>query len=423
MKNIVVSFFVVLILVVVGSYFYQANKAKPIDEVTTKEPVTMKEESILLYPESGDVSFKVTPDADFQVATTSPTSIPNKTIVHTGVGKASILLPDNSILSLDNNTEVTVNYGDQGTSIYQSLGSTYHRVQALLTGKTYQVQTAGTLAAVRGTKFAVTYDAKVKKTKVAVTEHAVEVSTIPKATGTGAVPKPEVMTLEEGKMVSVVDEIKTTTTGTPVSQMVVTDTEKDKEMNAFINEEMKVDEKMDSLMKTTPNQGDLRNEIKRSMFNDEGDVPKTIDVTIPVKETTVESPKTEVRTTTETPKTTTVTPVRTTTQPSPKTEATVTNTTVVKMDEETFFNQFEPMFIRYFYVDDTPDSACDQKVTPEQRVSTVATFAKNNGYPFTTTSLLSFAQAIDAYCKNKDDSTKERLQSRFNDEYPFNEAI
>ena len=37
------------------------------------------------------------------------------------------------------------------------------------------------------------------------------------------------------------------------------------------------------------------------------------------------------------------------------------------------------------------------------------------------TLIQALAEAIDTYCGNKDKVTKERLQSRFDDEYPFTE--
>lgn len=88
------------------------------------------------------------------------------------------------------------------------------------------------------------------------------------------------------------------------------------------------------------------------------------------------------------------------------------------MDEEKFFTQFEPLFIKYFYIDDI-DTACLVRVSPNERVKIVTDFAVSRGYPFTKVTLPSFAQAINEYCVNKDASVKIKLQARFDDEYPF----
>jgi len=422
MNKILVSLIVLFVLIVAGSYFYQASKAVPIVAETSikKDTPPAPETSILLYPESGDVTFKPTPNDEFRTATASPTVIPNKSIVRTNIGKASILLPDNSSISLDNNTEITVNYGEKDISIYQTLGTTYHRVQALLTGNTYQVQTAGTLAAVRGTKFAVKYDVKTKKTKLAVTENKVEVSTIPKGVGTSTAPAPVVAMIEEGKMVSVPDDMSIVSGSKGTMQIVPT--QSDTEMKGYIEIEKKRDVLMDAMKKETPNMEEFRIEMKRVLGDVEGTQPKTIlEIRKTESEEVIEKPVSEVKPTIK--RENTVAREEAPPQRIAPAIVPVTNNVVVnKMDEEKFFNEFEPLFIRHFYLDET-DSACNEKVTPEIRVSIVTSFATKAGYPFTKTTLLSYAKAIDAYCSRKDDETKAKLQSRFDAEYPFGDEI
>lgn len=413
MKKIILSLVVLLVLVVAASYMYQSSKKEVVSD-GTDIPSVVIEDTILLYPESGDVTFKPTPNDDFRKVTDSPTVIPNQAIVHTGIGKASVLLPDNSSISLDNNTEITVNYSEKSTSIYQTLGTTYHRVQKLLSGKTYQVQTAGTLAAVRGTKFAVKFDDKTKKTKIAVTESKVQVTAIPKITGSTTT-KTESMLVEAGTMVSV-DMVEKPKEG--VSAMHMTDTTNDSEMRNYIEEQKNVDVHLDNLKKEYNDPVEFRKEMKRVMFSDVVDTSSKETSNVEVKKET-----TEVKSTTEATKpteTTTVKPKGDIIKPTGITDTPEATVPVVvkKIDEEQFFNGFEPLFIKYFYLDET-DSTCNLKVTPAERVTQVKSFAEKSGYPFTKTTLSSFAQAIDTYCSRKDEITKVKLQNRFDEEYPY----
>lgn len=400
---------------------------KSINNNPKLEPITetsnQVEQTILLYPESGDVSFKATPNEEWKSVTVSPTVIPNQAIVKTEIGKASVLLPDNSTISLDNNTEITVNYSKESISIYQTIGTTYHRVEALLSGSTYQVQTAGTLAAVRGTKFVVKYDAKTKKTKVAVTENKVQVSTITKPIGTST-PVEESILVEQGKTASV-----ETREGIPREKhkpILVIDTDKDIEMKSIINKNKQLDIKINGIKKESSNKEEYRKEVKRIMFDDKDDgstkeiekmneekLEKTTDNATPVKET-------EQATTIRSDDTNTGSVIQKTTTGTITQPAIVAPTIVIKVSEEEFFNAFEPLFIKYFYLDEV-DTPCDVKVTPEERVRTVVAYGESKGYPFTSTTLLSFAQEIDKYCIRKDASVKTKLQSRFDNEYPFNQ--
>ena len=251
------------VLLFVGIFYFKYSQS------SQKElEVSKISSNILLYTESGEVTFKTLGSNTFQVASSSPTIIPNQTIVHTKIGKASVLLPDNSTISLDVNTEITVNYSTTKTSIYQTLGTTYHRVQALITGDTYQVQTPGTLAAVRGTQFAVKYDTKTKKTKIAVTENSVQVSTIPlgsEITGT-TTPPVETITLSEGKTV-IVDKVeKVPEKGE--SAMQILDTTKDDDMRVWVEKNKKEDIQLENIKQSTKDSDTLRSEIKRVIYDD-----------------------------------------------------------------------------------------------------------------------------------------------------------
>ncbi len=407
MKKIVPIIIVVIVLLLTSVWYYSTNTTTK-NEAPTEDVSVQMEQSILLYPLSGEVSFKATPDAEFQKVTESPTIIPNQAIVRTDIGKASVLLPDNSSISLENNTEITVNYAEKNTSIYQSFGTTYHRVEKLITGSSYQVQTAGTLAAVRGTKFAVRYDLKTKKTKIAVTESKVQVSTIPKEVG-GVKPQEESVLVEAGKTISVAMSggagagASSATSPSQQKSMQVVDTVSDADMRTFVEEQKKTDIELEKVKKEHQDKEDFRKEMKRKLFDDKEEKKDAIkqDEKPIVEEKKVEIPKEEV-------------------QPKEVVKPVIEEREIVvtKMGEEEFFSAFEPLFIKYFYLDET-DSACSVRVTPEERVRIVTAFAMKSGYSFTKTSLPSFAQAIDAYCAKKDTNTKTGLRGRFDDEYPF----
>lgn len=419
MKKIVP--FVILLVVLVSALVWYYQSKSPSQKVAIKSITSTQEESILLYPLSGVVLFKTTTDGTFQTATASPTIIPNQSIVHTDIGKASVLLPDNSSISLDNNTEIVVNYSKTKTSIYQNFGATYHRIEKLLSGSSYQVQTAGTLASVRGTKFAVKYDIKSKKTKIAVTENKVEVATLPKTTDT--TPKaPEVVMLEVGKTVTVETDVKISKE-TP-SALQVVDTVKDNEMSGYVEEQKKVDIQLETIKKSSTNEEDFRKEMKRELFNDvETSLPQTTqENTVETIDTTKNANEESIIKKKETkPQEDVVKPKEDVTKPKeestkPKIEEPAA---VVKMDEEQFFTTFEDLFMKYFYIEDTDNVICSVNVKPEERVRIVTSFAESKGYPFTSPTLLSFAQAINDYCITKDTAKKAKLQARFDDEYPF----
>ncbi|MDQ5962566.1 MAG: hypothetical protein QG653_373 [Patescibacteria group bacterium] len=131
---------------------------------------------IYLYVESGSVMMKETKESEYKTVLEKKSLLENGSYVKTGKGLAHVVFPNNAVTSLGENAEMQILYEDKNISILQLVGDTYHRVQELSQGKNYEVRTPGTLAAVRGTKFAVSYNATTKKAKVAVTENKVLVS-------------------------------------------------------------------------------------------------------------------------------------------------------------------------------------------------------------------------------------------------------
>ncbi len=164
------------VVILGGGYYFSSSKKTSTTPISQAENVN-ESTPIRLIKESGLVTWKKTNDANYTRVEQDEVMIPNDVSVKTGLGRGYVILPDNSSISLNQNTEIIVSYTPEKISIMQLLGSTYHRVMTLASGKSYEVRTPGTLAAVRGTKFAVAYDDMKKKTQVSVTEHVVAVTT------------------------------------------------------------------------------------------------------------------------------------------------------------------------------------------------------------------------------------------------------
>lgn len=415
MKKFILIGAVAFLAVILAAYFFRIQ-ATP----ATQEVANSNYYPIVIYVEKGELSYKLPTQNNFVIASSTSIKVPNMTIVQTGTNaRGTVLLPDNSMITLLADTQVTVNYSDTRVSIFQAFGTTYHRVEKLVTGGSYQVQTPETLAAVRGTKFAVLYDLKTKKTKVSVTESQVEVSkTFSGASATSTSEEKESQMIKEGQTAVVEAHVE----GAPEQKkfIAIIKTETDEEMQKMVSEEKKKDAVLEDIKKRGTDKENIREEVKKVLFNDKEEdqnsqqpsQEKTTGLETKEQATTQESAKKE-----EVPK-----EVNKEESIAIKKEVTTSSSPVVgikKLTEEAFFTQFETMFIDYFYLDDK-EIACSTGLSPEEKVRKVTSFANNNGYPFTkSTKLLSFASAIDAYCLKKDSSLKASLQVRFDEEYPF----
>jgi len=114
---------------------------------------------ISLIKEEGKVYLKETESADYKEVSLDEQTIKSGSFIKTDTESfARVFLPDNSLISIDQSSEIQVSYSDNKASIDQLIGKTWHRVQTVTNGGEYKVQTANTIAAVRGTIFAVGYD-------------------------------------------------------------------------------------------------------------------------------------------------------------------------------------------------------------------------------------------------------------------------
>jgi hypothetical protein len=129
-----------------------------------------------LYREEGEVSYKSNLESSYQALSDEEIQLADKSFIKTGVGAlAHVIFEDNSMISLDENTEIQVLYDNTSRNIAQNSGNTWHRIQKLTDNSAYQVETSNTLATVRGTIFGVKVE-NPAQTSLYVLESKVEVS-------------------------------------------------------------------------------------------------------------------------------------------------------------------------------------------------------------------------------------------------------
>lgn len=392
MKQVLLfGFGLLLLAVVIGLYMRPDAPAEP--QVLSGGGTTSM---FMLYRTSGEVLYKKEGDNNFSSITADEIRLPNKTSVKTANGKAYVLFEDASMITLKENTEVIVSIDDGNISIKQMFGKTYHRVQTLLTGKSYEVRTPTTLAAVRGTKFAVSYDEVKKETKVAVTESKVAVKDVEDMNSTSTIPLEEFTMVEEGDTATINSAENSGPKDRPVT---LTKTENEGEMKKMIEDEIIMDEVFDS-KESIPSVEEFKRKLEEVMKEEEKQETEETVLRKEVEEIKKEEDKKPAA-------------------EAIKEEVRESATVVKKLDEEAFFNKFEPLFVRLFYIDDQMEP-CAFKGQPEDRVREIATLAKESGYPLTSTiSLTAFARDIAEFCSTKEESMKTRLQTRFDSEYPY----
>ncbi len=362
--------------------------------------------SFTLYRLSGEVFYKKEGDNNFSTVKEEKIKIPNKTTVKTVNGKAYVLFEDTSVITLKENTEIIVKVEDKNVSVMQMFGKTYHRVETLLTGKTYEVRTPTTLAAVRGTKFAVSYDVAKKETKIAVTESKVAVKDVEDMMSTSTISLEEFTLVEEGNTATINSVENSRSKDRPVTLSKI---ENEDEMKKMVDEEVRLDEVFETLKSSDQELFKERLEeamIREMATREEGKNEKRKDEikrnAIPVTEDVIKKD--------------TVSPAE---QGKLKEDTSKDEVVVKKIDEETFFNNFEPLFVRLFYMDEQM-SPCTFKGSPEDRVKQISSLAKESGYPLvSTTNLISFAKDIALYCSTKREDMRDVLQKRFDAEYPY----
>lgn len=111
----------------------------------TDEFTLYKEKGVVYYKESGSEYKKLEQDT---------IKLKEGSFVKTEDGYAHVLFSDNSMVSIDKNSEIEfAKIQKNEKDLTQIVGNTYHRIQKLIGNKTYRVKSLTTIAAIRGTKF------------------------------------------------------------------------------------------------------------------------------------------------------------------------------------------------------------------------------------------------------------------------------
>jgi hypothetical protein len=257
---------IVLILVSVGIYFWNTkksdNQAGNSQTGNTQNNNTLQNTEEIkfdLYKESGNVSYKGENDSSYTELKEDQLSLKNKSFVKTGADTdAHIIFNDNSMISLDQNSEIQIVYDGQNRDIIQSAGNSWHRLQKLTQGNTYQVETSNTLATVRGTIFGVKVEDN-KESSVYVLEHQVEVNQ--ETTENGKKVIKDTQMVPEGKHMGIPDFENG-------KKMDLADISEDKkntdwfEKNRLLDQEYKI-ESAKEMMSKMKNDTDLKDKIKK----------------------------------------------------------------------------------------------------------------------------------------------------------------
>jgi hypothetical protein len=339
------------------------------------------------------------------------------------------------------------------------LGSTYHRVQTLTQGKQYEIRTPNTLAAVRGTKFSVTYNPKMKKTFVSVTEHTVSVS--PVTTGTTTKEAPTL--IKEGNTASVVEPESTSNVSPSTKTLVaVSKTENVQEVKDWISENKPIDAIYDKEDDKTifienviqkiheegkgdqkDSKGDNHEDRTKLITNvlkkiveekDSKDIDGTKnDKTIDIKDKTKEKEDatTKVDTKIDTKTTPAITPTTKTSDTSVNTpQATVAlkkfdlSNENMSSDDEGFVDTFYNLYEKLLYVED-PVTYCKRvgAMSPVEIMNQLLAVTNKAGYILPKQTDV-FALSVDMLFACKNNTMTDQLKSfrsRFDEVYPYSQ--
>jgi hypothetical protein len=160
----------------------------------------VKQYAITIYREEGSVMFK--PEGgEYVEITEEEKNIPNHSFVKTsGDGLAEIVLPDNSMISLSNDTEMQINF-DANINVVQSIGKAWFRVQKLAGKKEFTVESPTAIASVRGTIFGVEHTNAIDPDVIYVTDSEVEIAELVLENGQKV--KKNIQTLGKNKLAKI----------------------------------------------------------------------------------------------------------------------------------------------------------------------------------------------------------------------------
>ncbi len=438
----------VALIALAGTSFYYTNVKKEetrfVVATSTKEVAT-----IYIYREYGDVTFKNKSANTFTPVTDTKVTIANYATVKTGDGRGYVIFPDNSSITLSTSTEIEISYEPTKVSIMQLIGSTYHRVTTLATGNKYEVRTPNTLAAVRGTKLAVTYNPKLKKTFVAVTENRVEVTST-KEDGT---PNNAPVLVQEGSLADIQSSTSTPKGDTPqfATKMIIRTNEDIKEIKMLLEENKIIDKEYDKapvemrkefleriinllqkekliidknvVEESAPSEvkKETRSEVINRIIKDTKITPQgDTSAKTPAPTTPTRNPVTKVNTDTPTTaKTNTSSPIPTQER---RLKELPTNIEEFSPEQESFIDSFYITYERYFLVDGA-ESYCKRigSITAKEMMVTLLAITNKEGYILPNQAeLASFANDLVTSCQDGSMQNKSSsFKTKFDSAYPY----
>lgn len=190
MNKLIILIALILIVGSLAGFMFLKNQNKNVQD-------------LVLYKDTGSIMYK-TESGNYTPVDSDKKLVPNHSFIKTGTdGLAHLILPDKSMISLSQNSEMQVNYDSGTTKILQTLGNAWFRIQKLAGKNDFTVETSTTVATVRGTIFAVESG---KEDVVYVTESSVEIAQLKDQDGKKT--KENVQTLTENKLATITKDQK-----------------------------------------------------------------------------------------------------------------------------------------------------------------------------------------------------------------------
>jgi len=137
----IISFFLLFVCILTAAFLYYYFNSQNKDFV--------------LYKEEGSVYYKKPSSDTYEELTSNEIELTSGSSIKTEEAYAHIILSDNSLMSIDRNTEIIINVERKTTKIENLVGNTWHRLKRVFNQEEYTVETSTTVATVRGTKFGV----------------------------------------------------------------------------------------------------------------------------------------------------------------------------------------------------------------------------------------------------------------------------
>lgn len=113
-----------------------------------------KKDGFFLVKEEGDIQYRTPGTEEYLALLQDEISLPIGTNIKTSeFSSAHVIFSDNSLLSLDQNTEVSINIAEGDITVQQITGKTWNRVESLTNGNKYSVVNGDVSAKADGTIF------------------------------------------------------------------------------------------------------------------------------------------------------------------------------------------------------------------------------------------------------------------------------